>query len=62
MQILTLLALGGLASTGVARSAQYAGKNINIPRPRFGYPAQTQRHAKRAAEPIIVQNNKTASM
>ncbi|KAF2795551.1 carboxypeptidase cpdS precursor [Melanomma pulvis-pyrius CBS 109.77] len=60
MQLLSLLALSGLASTALARSARYAGKSLDFPRPRFGYPAQTQRHAKRATEPIIVQNEKTA--
>ncbi|KAF2703275.1 carboxypeptidase cpdS precursor [Pleomassaria siparia CBS 279.74] len=59
MQLISLLALSGLATTGLARSPQYAGKNLNLPRPRIGFPAQGQRHAKRAAEPIVVQNNKT---
>jgi carboxypeptidase D len=60
MQLISLLALGGLASTAVARSAKYSGKNFEVPRPRFAYP-QSTRHAKRAAEPIIVQNNVTTS-
>ncbi|ORY14940.1 carboxypeptidase cpdS precursor [Clohesyomyces aquaticus] len=61
MRFLSLLALGGLASFASARSARYSGKNIELPRPRHGYPMQPgQAQAKRETKKIIAQNEKTA--
>ncbi|KAF2194924.1 carboxypeptidase cpdS precursor [Zopfia rhizophila CBS 207.26] len=58
MQLLPCLALAGLASSVVARSARYSGKNIEFPQPRHGYPMQPgqAQHAKRQAKPLIPQN------
>lgn len=64
MQLLSFLALSGLVVATAARtsrSATYAKRNLQPPRPRFGYPSQPNSHTKRAAETIITQTNKTAS-
>lgn len=61
MQLLSFLALTGLAGTAVARSARYAKKGLELPRPRYGYPERAGTLEKRAAEPLIAQNNMTAS-
>ena len=59
MKLLPVFAFSGLASSVVARSPQYSGKNIELPKPRFQYPPN--RNAKRSAYPVIPQNEKTAS-
>ncbi|KAF2114320.1 carboxypeptidase cpdS precursor [Lophiotrema nucula] len=58
MKLLSALAFGGLATSVVARSPQYSGKNIELPKPRFQYPPN--RNAKRSEYPTIPQNEKTA--
>ncbi|KAF2477049.1 carboxypeptidase cpdS precursor [Lindgomyces ingoldianus] len=62
MRLLSSLALGGLASSILARSARYSGKNIELPRSRHGYPMQPGQalHAKRQVKPLIEQNEKTS--
>jgi carboxypeptidase D len=59
MQLLSFLALSGLASSVAARSARYAGKkNFELPRPRFGYPERS-RGVKRQEGFIVPQNDVT---
>jgi hypothetical protein len=64
MQLLSLLAIGGIAGTTFARSgreAAYAKRNIVPPAPRYGVPSQPAAHVKREAKTIIPQTEKTAS-
>ncbi|PVH98259.1 alpha/beta-hydrolase [Periconia macrospinosa] len=64
MQLLSVLAIGGLASTAVAknsRAAALARKGIELPKPRYGFPSQPATpHIKRAEKTIIPQTDKTA--
>jgi carboxypeptidase D len=65
MQLLSLLALTGLASSVVARSPEYSGRKFTreLPaRPRHGYPKQPVPQGKRQEKFIVPQNEKTASV
>lgn len=53
MQLISLLTLGGLATSAAARSARSVGKKTELPRPRLVRPEQGVQVQKRAAEPII---------
>jgi carboxypeptidase D len=63
MQLLSILALGGIAGTAFARSARealYAEKNI-VPRTPPSYSPRRSAPVKRQAKTIIPQTDKTAS-
>ncbi|KAF1958206.1 carboxypeptidase cpdS precursor [Byssothecium circinans] len=63
MQLLSLLAASGLATTTTARSSRehtLLRKGIELPRPRYGYPEQPKTQVKRATNTIIRQTNATA--
>jgi len=63
MQLLSLLALGGVAGSAFAKSAReamYAKRNI-APPARHNYPSQPAAPVKRQEKTIIAQNDKTAS-
>ncbi|KAF2125792.1 carboxypeptidase cpdS precursor [Dothidotthia symphoricarpi CBS 119687] len=54
MQLLSIIALGGLTASASARSVQAVGKKASdFPRPRFGFPERTVQHQKRQATSII---------
>ncbi|PSN60457.1 carboxypeptidase cpdS precursor [Corynespora cassiicola Philippines] len=60
MQLLSILALCGLAIGVAARSSKHAGKAFEIGRPRVGLPPTRRSLVKRETEPIISQNENTA--
>ncbi|KAF2635776.1 alpha/beta-hydrolase [Massarina eburnea CBS 473.64] len=62
MQLLSLLAVGGLATTAVAKSSRAAAlerKGIQA-KPRYGFPGHSAPIVKRDAATIIPQTNRTA--
>lgn len=63
MQLLSLLAVGSLAGSAIARSSRSAAlakKNIAAPQPR-SVTSKPVHHVKRQAETIIPPSEKTAS-
>ncbi|KAH8719175.1 Alpha/Beta hydrolase protein [Phaeosphaeriaceae sp. PMI808] len=53
MQLLSLVALCGLATSAVARNARSVGKKEDLVRPRFARPQVNVQHIKRRSQPII---------
>ncbi|KAF2030682.1 carboxypeptidase cpdS precursor [Setomelanomma holmii] len=53
MQLISLLALSGLATSVAARSARSVGKKAELPRPKFDRRERSVQHVKRQSEPII---------
>jgi carboxypeptidase D len=53
MQLLSLLAVGGLTAAVQARSARSVGKKVELPRPRSALPVQNLQPHKRQSSNII---------
>ena len=53
MQLLSIIAVGGLAASVSARSARSVGKKVELPRPRITVPTQNLRPHKRESPKII---------